>query len=167
MDFEQKSQLYKEKLKQTHESQLHSLKQSLQEELHSKPPKWSRDLMDWRKRESIMADRKLYREAQQIKLVSDALEEEERINMNSNFESSLQKKERSLKKQQLAELEALEKRIEAKRRENKKLREVDSGRLLQRNKNIVAAIDSRHVSVLVVTSNGLMWNLESQCFVDG
>lgn len=106
--------------------------------------------MDWRKRESIMVDRKLYREAQQIKLVSDALEEEERANMNSNLESLFQKKERHLKKQQRAELDALEKRIETKRRENKKLREENCGRLLQRNKNIVAAMDSRHVSVILL-----------------
>lgn len=109
--------------------------------------------MDWRKRESIMVDRKLYREAQQIKLVSDALEEEERASMNSNFESLLQKKERHLKKQQRAELDALEKRIETKRRENDKLREENCERLLQRNKNIVAAMDSRHVSVILLCSS--------------
>jgi len=162
LDFEQKSQFYIEKLKKTHESQLLTLKQSLKDELHSKPPKWSRDLMDWRKRESIMVDRKLYREAQQIKLVSDALEEEERANMNSNLESLFQKKERHLKKQQRAELDALEKRIETKRRENKKLREENCGRLLQRNKNIVAAMDSRHASECLSIASKIKQQLQER-----
>ena len=95
-----------------------------------------------------MADQQLYQEAQQIKLVSDALEEEEKSNMSSIFASCLQKKEWNMKKLQQAEMEGLMKRIKTKRREHETQREVDCARLLQRNKNIQVVMESKHVSAI-------------------
>lgn len=93
-----------------------------------------------------MADQHRYEEAQQTKLVGDALEEKERSNSNANIYSSLKRKERNLKKEHQSEMDVLMTRIESKRRGYAKQRDEDCTRLLQRNKNIQATIDSKHVS---------------------
>ena len=97
-----------------------------------------------------MADQQRYQEAQQTKLVSDALEEKELSAMNSTTDTSLMRRERTMKKQHQAEMDVLMKRIESKRREYVKRRNVDCDRLLQRNKNIQSSFDSKHVSMQFV-----------------
>ena len=94
-----------------------------------------------------MADQQCYQEAERIKRVSDALEEKEKANMNSNVGSSLKRREQKLRKQQHDAMENLLKRIKTKRRDYEHQRKVDCGRLLQRNKNIQALMDSKHVSL--------------------
>jgi hypothetical protein len=145
-DFESMSQGYIEELNETHQSQLSSLQKDLTDELNSKSKRFSKDLVDWRKREVIMADQQFYQEAQRIKQVSDALEAKEKSNMNSRFENSLRMKEANVKRQQSAEMDALVKRIDTKRREYEKQREVNTERLSQRNKNILSVMDTKHVS---------------------
>jgi glycerol-3-phosphate cytidylyltransferase-like family protein len=144
--FEQKSHQYITELNQTHEAQLSSLQKEIIEDVELKPQRWSKELVDWRKREAIMADQQRYHEAQKIKVVSDALEAKERSNMNSNLQGTLKLKERNLRNQQAAEKAALLKRIDTKRREFEHQRETDHSRCLQRNKNIIAMLDSKCVS---------------------
>lgn len=145
-EFEQKSQTYLEELHHTHETQIASLHKEVVEQVKSKPQRWSKELVDWRKREAIMADQQKYKEAQKIKTVSDALEAKERSEKNSSLENSLKLKEGNLAKQQAAEKAALLQRIETKRQEFRTQQKADYARMLQRNKNIIAMLDSKHVS---------------------
>ena len=151
-EFELKSQKQLSELDQTHQQQLQLLEQSISDEsnnLKSKK-KWSKDLIQYRRRQLLMADQQRYQEAQQTKLVSDALEEKELSAMNSTTDTSLMRRERTMKKQHQAEMDVLMKRIESKRREYAKQRNVDCDRLLQRNKNIQSSFDSKHVSMQFV-----------------
>ena len=74
------------------------------------------------------------------------MHEKEEANMNSKFNSLLNARVRNMEKRQQAEMAALGKRIETKRREVSKKREDDTARLVQRNRNIVKMIDSKNVS---------------------
>jgi hypothetical protein len=165
--FEQKSQQYMTEMQQTHKQQLDSLRENLTHEIENKPKKWSRDLMDCRKSLENVAKQastgrpsvshtQLYREAQQIKQVTDALHEKEEADMNSKFSSVLSAKVRNLEKKQQAEKAALMKRIETKRREVTKKREEDMVRLVQRNRNIVKMLDAKNVSPISVGFVALM-----------
>mmetsp|Transcript_40612 Transcript_40612/g.84996 ORF Transcript_40612/g.84996 Transcript_40612/m.84996 type:complete len:370 (+) Transcript_40612:247-1356(+) len=145
-DFEQKSQDYVKEINDEHQRQLSSLRQSMTDSMNTKPIKWSRDLIQYRKRQQLMADQHRYHEAQQTKLAGDALEEKEREDVAFKLKSSLERRERTLKGQQQTEMDVLMKRIESKRREYARQSEEDCARLLQRNKNIQATIDSKHVS---------------------
>jgi len=110
----------------------------------SKPPKWSHELIQWRKRQRVLAEQGNYADAQQIKVVADAMQDEERERMNSSSAGSLERKEEALRRKQEAEIRALLKRIDVRRRELKKQREHDCKRLIQRNRNVQAAMESRH-----------------------
>ena len=146
-DFEQKSQAYIQELEQSHQQQLASLQESMFESTDKEPKKkWSKELTQYRQRQLLLAEQQRYQEAQQTKMVSDALEAKERACMTSNLDSSLGLRERNLKKQHEAEMNALTKRLESKRREFTKQRDEDCKRLLQRNQNILTAFESRHAS---------------------
>jgi hypothetical protein len=146
-EFERRSEDRMTELSRTHQEQLSSLKSQVLGTDNSKPKKWSRDLIQCRERQLLMAKRQSYQEAQQTKLVSDALEEKERSKMEST--DGLLKRERNLTKKHNAEMDALTKRIDSKRREYVKQRYERCVRLLQRNKNIQSTFDSKHVSVSV------------------
>eukprot|EP00984_Skeletonema_dohrnii_P033967 scaffold32295_cov67-Skeletonema_dohrnii-CCMP3373.AAC.1 len=64
--------------------------------------------------------------------------------MNSKFNSVLSAKVRNLEKKQQAEMAALTKKIETKRREVTKKRKEDTLRLQQRNRNIVKMLDAKN-----------------------
>lgn len=146
-EFETRSQTYLDELNQTHQDQLAALHSEVMKEVKTKPQRWSKELVDWRKREAIMADQQKYQEAQKIKAVSDKLEAKERATKTSNLESSLKLKEGNLKKQHAAEKAALQQRIDTKRKEFQCKHKADHARMLQRNKNIIAMLDSKHVSL--------------------
>ena len=146
-DFERKSQEYTKELEETHLQQLTALQQSVSEEVDTKPIKWSRDLINYRKRQTLLAGQHHYQEAQQTKLAGDALEEKERSNRNSSVYSSLKRREQAFRTRHRAEMDVLTKRIDSKRREFEKQRDEDCAKLVQRNKNIQASIDSKHVSI--------------------
>lgn len=150
--FEQKSEQYMAEMQQTHEGQLVSLRKNLTDEIEKKPKKWSKDLIDCRRslenvaKQASSGQTQLYREAQQIKQVADALHAHENDDMNSKFNSLLCSKMRNLEKKQQAEMAALAKKIDTKRREVTKKREEDTLRLQQRNRNILKMVDAKNVS---------------------
>ena len=139
-------------MQQTHEQQLESLRKNLTDEIEKKPKKWSKDLIVCRRSLENVAKQaslerhgtKLYREAQQIKQVTEALHKKEENDMNSKFDSVLRTKVRNLEKKQQAEKAALIKKIETKRREVDKKRQDDTTRLIQRNRSIVKMIDAKN-----------------------
>ena len=108
--FEEKSDQYMAEMQQTHEEQLVSLRKNLTNEIENKPKKWSKDLIDCRRslenvaKQASSGQTQLYREAQQIKQVADALHEHEKDDMNTKFNSLLCAKVRNLEKKQQAEI---------------------------------------------------------------
>lgn len=131
-------------MQQIHKQQLDALRKNLEDQLEDKPKKWSKDLIVCRRSLENIAKQKLYREAQTIKQVADALYEKEENDMNSKFDSVLHTKVRNLEKKQQAEKAALMKKIETKRREVDRKRKDDTARLIQRNRNIVKMIDAKN-----------------------
>ena len=66
------------------------------------------------------------------------------MNIGSDNGLIFARKEGKFRMQQQAELQALLKRIECRRKEHIKQRNTDSKRLLQRNKNVQSALESKH-----------------------
>ena len=108
-----------------------------------RPPKYSKELLDWRRRQNMLARQKNYAEAQKIKRIADVMEERERKSIDTENRKIFARKEAQLRKQQQSELQALLKRIEGRRREHIKQRNLDSKRLLQRNRNVQAVLESK------------------------
>ena len=94
----------------------------LRQELLSKPPKWSRELLDMRRKQHNCARSKAYAEAQKLKKLCDKIEENERKEMESGQAINFAKKEAKYRLHQQAELHALLKRIECRRKEHIKQR---------------------------------------------
>jgi len=144
-DFEEKTQMHLNQLKTTHNEQLATLEKSFEvkENNNSKPKKkvWSKDLQEYRRRQMIMAEKQRYQEAQEIKLVSDALEEKELNALNSSNDTSLARRKLALQKQQQAEIDVQTKRIESRRRDLYQQRDTACSKLEQRNKILQASFD--------------------------
>lgn len=115
-------------------------------ELASKPPKWSRELLDQRRKQHVNARNKNYTIAQKLKKLSDKTEEEERRHMEQEQAVVFARREAKFRIQQQTELQALLKRIECRRKEHIKQRNLDTKRLLQRNRNVQAVLENKHAS---------------------
>lgn len=137
------AQTYIQQMTERHAVILLEFQKALRSELASKPPKWSRELLDWRRRQHTMARSKHYAEAQKIRKVADQAEEKERRDMEQAQAVVFARKEAKFRQQQQSELHALLKRIEARRKEHIKQRDLDSKRLLQRNRNVQAVLESK------------------------
>ena len=108
-----------------------------------RPAKYSKELLDWRRRQNMLARQKNYAEAQKIKRIADVMEERERKSIDTENRKIFARKEAQLRKQQQSELQALLKRVEGRRREHIKQRNLDSKRLLQRNRNVQAVLEAK------------------------
>ena len=91
----------------------------------------------------MLARQKNYAEAQKIKRIADVMEERERKSIDTENRKIFARKEAQLRKQQQSELQALLKRVEGRRREHIKQRNLDSKRLLQRNRNVQAVLEAK------------------------
>ena len=87
-----------------------------------KGPKWSRDLLDMRRKQTICARSKLYSDAERLKKSCDKLEAVERKSLEAEQAVEFAKKEGKCRLQQHAEVHALQKRIEGRRKEHLKQR---------------------------------------------
>lgn len=142
-DYDNMAQMYIQQMTERHALILLEYQKQLRQELLSKPPKWSKQLLDWRKRQHILARRKNYAEAQKIKRIADQAEEKEKQDMEQAQAVIFARKEAKFRQQQQAELQALLKRIEVRRKEHIKQRNIDSKRLLQRNRNVQSVLESK------------------------
>merc|ERR1719223_1476255 len=73
-EYDTMAQTYIQQMTERHAQKLKEFQEDLHAELTRKPPKYSRELLDWRKREHLLAKSKKYAEAQKIKRVADELE---------------------------------------------------------------------------------------------
>ncbi|GMI40221.1 hypothetical protein TrCOL_g2121 [Triparma columacea] len=142
-EYDSMAQMYIQQMTERHAVNLLEFQRGLQKEMTQKPPKWSRELLEWRRRQHILARQKNYAEAQKIKKIADGLEDKERGSMNTSHAAVFARKEASFRQQQQAELQALLKRIDARRKEHIKQRNLDCKRLLQRNRNVQAVLESK------------------------
>jgi hypothetical protein len=137
------AQMYIQQMTERHAVVLLEFQKELRKELAKKPPKWSRELLDQRRKQHINARNKNYAEAQKLKRICDKIEEKERNEMEQLQSVAFARREAKFRVQQQAELQALLKRIEMRRKEHIKQRNLDSKRLLQRNRNVQATLESK------------------------
>ena len=152
--------MYIQQMTERHAVNLLEFQRKLQNEMSERPPKWSRELLEWRRRQHMLARQKNYAEAQRIKKIADKLEEKERKAMEQHSAALFARKEAQFRQQQQAELQALLKRIDARRKEHIKQRNLDSKRLLQRNRNVQAVLESKQA----VESNRLFAEIKKNLY---
>ena len=123
-----------EKLKEKHMLEYQSFHEKVLREARMRV-KHSKELLELRKKEQTLAKQGIYEQAEAVKRKADQLEEWERARNEAQVEQIAEKKEAQLRRQQQLALAALLKRIQRDRSEQLKHRQMDSQRLMQRNKN--------------------------------
>ncbi len=86
---------------------------------------------------------KKYSDAQKLKRIADKAENKEREDMEQAQAVVFARREAKYRLQQQSELQALLKRIEGRRKEHIKQRNLDSKRLLQRNRNVQSVLETK------------------------
>ncbi len=142
-EYDSMAQMYIQQMTERHAMVLLEFQKQLRTELAAKPPRWSHELLEMRRKQHVNARNKNYAEAQRMKKFSDKAEEKERQEMESAQAIIFARREAKYRQQQQAELQALLKRIECRRKEHIKQRNLDSKRLLQRNRNVQAVLESK------------------------
>mmetsp|Transcript_29107 Transcript_29107/g.65143 ORF Transcript_29107/g.65143 Transcript_29107/m.65143 type:complete len:340 (-) Transcript_29107:97-1116(-) len=142
-EYDKMAQMYIQQMTERHAVNLLDFQRTLQTQMQERPPKWSRELLEWRRRQHMLARQKNYAEAQRIKKIADKLEEKEKKGVEADTATLFARKEAKFRQQQQAELQALLKRIDARRKEHIKQRNLDSKRLMQRNRNVQAVLESK------------------------
>lgn len=145
-EFEKRSEAAIKSMRERHESNREEYRRKLEIEERRKPRLFSKELKEWRKKEKILAYQENYSAAQKVKLISDAIEEEETMNINANCDNTASTKALNFGRQQDAELRALIKRIDSQRDSHKQKRDTDCKRLYQRNQNIQSALKSKQLT---------------------
>ena len=145
-DYDNMAQTYIQQMTERHAVVLLEFQKQLRQDLASKPPKWSKELLDQRRKQHINARNKNYTLAQKLKKQSDKTEERERREMEQAQAVIFARREAKFRMQQQTELQALLKRIECRRKEHIKQRNLDTKRLLQRNRNVQAVLDSKQAT---------------------
>jgi hypothetical protein len=142
-EYDSMAQMYIQQMTERHAAVLLEFQKALRQELAQKPPRWSHELLEMRRKQHVCARNKQYAEAQKMKKYSDKAEEKERKEMESAQAVVFARREAKYRQQQQAELQALLKRIECRRKEHIKQRNLDSKRLLQRNRNVQAVLEQK------------------------
>merc|ERR1719230_927455 len=129
-DYELRASEIVETMRDRHKSELTIFQENLLQKQQC--PKFSRELLNLRKIQEHLAKQKDYTEAHKIKLKCDALEAWELEKWKNQKQQEMFQREAKFKHQKQGELLALQKRIQTGREEQKKQRELDLERLLQR-----------------------------------
>jgi len=145
-EYDQMSQQYIKQMTERHSQELRNFQESLHQKMLDKPPKFSRELLEWRRRQHMLAKQKNYTEAQKIKGIADMMEAKERGRLDNDWQSVFATKESKYRSQQQSELNALLKRIEVRRKQHLTQRNLDSTRLLQRNRNVQSVLTSKQAT---------------------
>lgn len=128
-----------EKLKEKHIQEYQELMEKVTAEAQKKV-KHSKELLALRQKQQVLAKQKSYEEAEKIKAKADQLEAFEDEKNEAIVKKIIETKEKKLRQQQQMALAALLKRIQRDRNEQIKHREMDSNRLIMRNRNIVNSL---------------------------
>jgi hypothetical protein len=141
-EFEQKSADLLQAMRERHQAEINEYLRQLQQE-PLKRPKFSKELLNLRRIQQTLAKQKQYAEAHKVKLKADNLEAFEREKMRNQHQVRMQTLAEKFKAKQQGEQEALEKRVESGREEQKKQRQMDLERLLQRYQNVKTELESQ------------------------
>ncbi len=166
-DYDNMAQMYIQQMTERHALVLLEYQKQLRHELSGKPPKWSRELLEYRRKQHILARNKQYAEAQKLKKVSDKVEEKERKEMEREQAVMFARREAKYRQQQQSELSALLKRIEVRRREHIKQRNLDSKRLLQRNRNVQQVLEQKQADESRKLFADIEKSLRTGSFING
>lgn len=140
-DYESTAYMSLERLKEQHAEEL----SYFQDKMRNQPPrvKCSRELLELRRKQEALAKLGKYEEAWKVKDEGDQLEQWEQARASSLVSDSARRQEHRLRSQQQKALQALLKRIQRDRGEQIRHRQVDSQRLIQRNKNLKADLSKK------------------------
>mmetsp|Transcript_20691 Transcript_20691/g.25606 ORF Transcript_20691/g.25606 Transcript_20691/m.25606 type:complete len:260 (+) Transcript_20691:221-1000(+) len=140
-DYESHARDLIESMKERHTNQLQSFSKKL---LAKQPrPKFSTELLNYRKIQEHLAKAKDYAEAHKMKMKADRLEAYETERWTKQKEQEMLQQEAKFKQAKQQELTALQKRIQTGREEQKKQRHVDLERLLQRYQNVKNELEAQ------------------------
>jgi len=142
-EYDQMAELYIQQMTDKHQKRLREFQEETIKSIMQKQPKFSRELLDWRRRQHLLARQKNYAEAEKIKRLADTLEARETQKIGQSRKQQIKKLEAQFRQDQQKELTALLKRIDGRRKEHIKQRNTDSQRLLQRNKNLQAVLENK------------------------
>jgi len=133
-DYESTAYMSLERLKEQHAGEFTMFQEKLRSA--AKTCKFSRELLELRRKQEALAKLGKYEEAWRVKEAGDNLEEWELARSASMVSDSVRRQETRLRTQQQKALAALLKRIQRDRGEQIRHRQIDSQRLIQRNKNL-------------------------------
>lgn len=142
-EYDGMAQSYIRQMTEEHAVNLKAFQEQVHQDILDRPPKFSKELIEMRRRQHMLARTKNYGEAQKVKSIADDMEDKERLRMNDDYKSIFERREHKFRLQQQTELQALLKRIDGRRKEHVKQRNLDSKRLLQRNRNVQAVLESK------------------------
>jgi len=140
-DYESTAYMSLERLKEQHGEQFVQKQENLRNA--QKPCKFSRELLELRRKQEALAKLGHYDEASKVKEAGDQLEEWELARNASLSSDSARRQEQQLRQQQEKALRALLSRIQRDRGEQIRHRQTDSQRLIQRNKNLKADLSRK------------------------
>ena len=121
----------------------------------ARKPKFSKDLLDLRHTEVTLAKQGMYADAHKVKVRADAMEAAEIERMQAEREQQISHAEVKYLHKQEQELRALRQRIQVGAEEQRKARQMDLERLLQRYHNTKAALELQQTAERVRDRRGL------------
>jgi len=133
-DYESTAYMSLERLKEQHGAEFAAFQDKLRAQIPK--AKASRELLESRRKQEALAKMGKYEEAFKLKENGDQLEEWELARQASQVNESVRRQEQRLRQQQSKALAALLRRIQRDRGEQIRHRQMDSQRLIQRNKNL-------------------------------
>jgi hypothetical protein len=133
-DYESTAYMSLERLKEQHAGEFTRFQEKLRSA--TKTCKYSRELLELRRKQEALAKLSKYEDAWRVKEAGDNLEEWELARSASLVSDSVRRQETRTRAQQQKALAALLKRIQRDRGEQIRHRQIDSQRLIQRNKNL-------------------------------
>ncbi|CEL92027.1 unnamed protein product [Vitrella brassicaformis CCMP3155] len=144
-DYEATAYASLERLQEQHTNEVAEYHRSLVSYFQARKAKSSVSLLELRKKQAALARLGAYGEAHIVQVQADHLEREERRQHEAATSNLIAKKEDKLRQSQHLELQALLRRIQRDRAEQIKKRQIDSARLIQRNKNLKQDLLKRQV----------------------
>eukprot|EP00747_Dinoflagellata_sp_TGD_P183355 gnl/TRDRNA2_/TRDRNA2_38174_c0_seq1.p1 gnl/TRDRNA2_/TRDRNA2_38174_c0~~gnl/TRDRNA2_/TRDRNA2_38174_c0_seq1.p1 ORF type:complete len:298 (-),score=77.44 gnl/TRDRNA2_/TRDRNA2_38174_c0_seq1:191-1084(-) len=126
-----------------HQQERANYNDKLREETEPRTPRWSRDLLNLRRIQEVLAKQKKYAEASKTKAHADQLESREEEVWRTKREGKIGQLDEQFQQKQNREMGGLIKRIQSGREEQKQARKSELERLLQRYHNVKTQLESQ------------------------
>jgi len=141
-EYEERASTMADNMKKKHEEEVEKLREELNNKQHK--PKFSTELLKYRKVEEHLVKSKDYGEAHKTKEKADELEAIETQRWMKKRIRDMNRSEQQFKEKKKQELIALEKRLQTGREELKKQRQFQLERLIQRYQNTKNELEAQH-----------------------